>query len=189
MTRQMKLIIVVFAVFLGGCGKHYFDINNTNPNQVTNLPPMTLMAGVLNQTASIVTTDFPFLGCYQGYWTITQGFSDITDYANYNYSTNFGQNIWTDLYLNLGNIKYIETAASADSTLVLFGAMARMLEALQYQMLVDIYNDVPYKEASNPLILVSEIRFRAGYLYRHYTEDRHGYCDDQWGVLRHSCSA
>jgi hypothetical protein len=98
MTRQMKLIIVVFAVFLGGCGKHYFDINNTNPNQVTNLPPMTLMAGVLNQTASIVTTDFPFLGCYQGYWTITQGFSDITDYANYNYSTNFGQNIWTDLY-------------------------------------------------------------------------------------------
>jgi len=153
MTRQMKLIIVVFAVLLGGCGKHYFDINNTNPNQVTNLPPMTLMAGVLNQTASIITTDFPFLGCYQGYWTITQGFSDITDYANYNYSTNFGQNIWTDLYLNLGNIKYIETAANTDSTLVLFGAMARMLEALQYQMLVDIYNDVPYKEASNPLIL------------------------------------
>ncbi len=153
MTRQIKLMIVVLAVLLGACGKNYFSINNTNPNQVTNLPPMTLMAGVLNQTASIVTTDFPFLGCYQGYWTITQGFSDITDYANYNYSTNFGQNIWTDLYGNLGNITYIETAAATDSTLVLFGAMAKIMKALHYQMLVDVYNDVPYKQASNPLIL------------------------------------
>src|ERR1700722_15467686 len=153
MRRQIKSIIIVLAVLLGGCGKHYFDINNTNPNQVTNLPPMTLMAGVLNQTASIVTPDFPFLGCYQGYWTITQGFSDITDYANYNYSTNFGQNIWTDLYSNLGNIKNIETAANADSTLVLFGAIAKIMEAMHYQMLVDIYNNVPYRDASNPLIL------------------------------------
>jgi len=146
-------IPVLLGLLLGACSKNYFNINNTNPNQVTNLPPKTLMAGVLNQTASIVTTDFPFLGCYQGYWTITQGFSDITDYANYNYSTNFGQNIWTDLYGNLGNITYIETAASADSTLVLFGAMAKIMKALHYQMLVDVYNDIPYTQASNPLIL------------------------------------
>ena len=125
MRKKLLYLSVLCTVLFGACGKNYFNINNTNPNQVTNLPPKTLMAGVLNQAASIVTTDFPFLGCYQGYWTIAQGFSDITDYANYNYSTNFGQNIWTDLYSNLGNIKYIETAASTDSTLVLFGAMAK----------------------------------------------------------------
>jgi Starch-binding associating with outer membrane len=153
MRKKLLYLTVLFTVLFGACSKNYFNINNTNPNQVTNLPPKTLMAGVLNQTASIVTTDFPFLGCYQGYWTIAQGFNDITDYANYNYSTNFGQNIWTDIYGNLGNIKYIETAANADSTLVLFGAMAKILEALHYQLLVDIYNNVPYKDASNPLIL------------------------------------
>ena len=153
MRRTFNYIPVILALLLGSCGKKYFDINNNNPNQVTNLPPSTLMAGVLNQTAAIVTCDFPFLGCYQGYWTIAQGFSDITDYANYNYSTNFGQNIWTDLYGNLGNISYIETAATQDSTLVLFGAMAKIMKALHYQMLVDIYNDVPYTQASNALIL------------------------------------
>ena len=141
--------LIVFA----SCGKNYFNINNNNPNQVSNLPPKTLMAGILNSAASIVTTDYPFLGCYQGYWTIAQGFSDITDYANYNYSTNFGQGIWMDIYANLGNINYIEQAAASDSTLVLYGAMARIMKALHYQLLVDVYNNVPYKEASNALIL------------------------------------
>jgi hypothetical protein len=149
---SIGLLLAGFVGFVS-CGKNYFNINNNNPNNVTDLPPKTLMAGILNQAASIVTTDYPFLGCYQGYWTIAQGFSDITDYANYNYSTNFGQNIWTDLYGNLGNINYIEQAAVSDSTLVLFGAMARMMKALHYQLLVDVYNNVPYKQASNALIL------------------------------------
>jgi SusD/RagB-like outer membrane lipoprotein len=153
MRKTLLYLAVLCTVLIGACSKNYFNINNNNPNQVTNLPPKTLMAGVLNQAASIVTTDFPFLGCYQGYWTISQGFSDITDYANYNYSTNFGQNIWTDLYSNLGNIVYIETAAKTDSTLILFGAMSKIMEALHYQMLVDIYNNVPYTQASSPLIL------------------------------------
>src|SRR5580698_7465024 len=131
---RILTVFVLVAVF-ASCGKSYFNINSNNPNQVTNLPPKTLMAGILNSAASIVTTDYPFLGCYQGYWTIAQGFSDITDYANYNYSTNFGQGIWMDIYGNLGNIKYIETAANGDSTLVLFGAMAKIMEALHYQML------------------------------------------------------
>src|SRR5579863_5363592 len=120
--RKSIHCLIILSVSIGvGCGKSYFDVNNTNPNQVTDLPPKTLLAGTLNQAASIVTTDFPFLGCYQGYWTIAQGFSDITDYANYNYSTNFGQNIWQDIYGNLGNLRYIENAAVADSTLVYFG--------------------------------------------------------------------
>lgn len=152
-----KIIICLFIpaalLVLAGCGKSYFNINNNNPNQVTNLPPATLLAGTLNQAASIVTTDFPFLGCYQGYWTIAQGFSDITDYANYNYSTNFGQNIWTDLYGNLGNLVYIEKAAVTDSTLVYFGAMAKIIEALHYQLLVDVYNNVPYSQASDATLL------------------------------------
>ncbi|HEV2482147.1 MAG TPA: SusD/RagB family nutrient-binding outer membrane lipoprotein, partial [Puia sp.] len=148
-------LVTVFALVtvLASCGKNYFNINNNNPNQVTGLPPKTLMAGILNSAASIVTTDYPFLGCYQGYWTIAQGFSDITDYANYNYSTNFGQGIWMDIYANLGNINYIEQSAASDPTLVLYGAMARIMKALHYQLLVDIYNNVPYHQASNALIL------------------------------------
>jgi Starch-binding associating with outer membrane len=153
--KKTIYFIALAAVFTGfvSCGKNYFNVNNNNPNSVTDLPPKTLMAGILNQAASIVTTDYPFLGCYQGYWTISQGFSDITDYANYNYSTNFGQGIWQDIYANLGNINYIQQAAASDSTLVLFGAMARIMKALHYQMLVDVYNNVPYKQASNALIL------------------------------------
>lgn len=133
------------------CSKSYLNVNNSNPNQVTSISPNLLLAGTLNTTASIVTTDFPFLGCYQGYWTISQGFSDITDYANYNFSTNFGQNIWTDVYGNLGNIAQIEAAARADSSLVLYSAMAKMIKALNFQILVDVYNDIPYTDASSPL--------------------------------------
>ena len=147
-ATQACCLPALLLVLLTSCGKSYFDVNNNNPNQVTDLPPKTLMAGTLNQAASIVTTDFPFLGCYHGYWTISQGFSDITDYANYNYSTNFGQNIWTDLYGNLGNLSYIESAAATDPTLVYFGAMSKIIEALHFQMLVDVYNNVPYTQAS-----------------------------------------
>lgn len=151
--RINYLLLSVVLLAAAGCGKSYFNVNNNNPNQVTNLPAGTLLAGTLNQAASIVTTDFPFLGCYQGFWTISQGFNDITDYANYNYTTDFGQNIWTDLYGNLGNLVYIERAAQSDPTLANFGAIARIIQALHYQLLVDVYNDVPYKQASDQSIL------------------------------------
>ena len=153
MKKNSLYSVLAGLMLVSACGKSYFNVNNNNPNAVTNLPVKTLVAGTLNQAASIVTTDFPFLGCYQGYWTISQGFSDITDYANYNYSTNFGQNIWNDLYGNLGNISYIEAAGTTDSTLVYFAAMSKINEALHYQMLVDIYNNVPYTQASNKLNL------------------------------------
>ena len=133
------------------CSKNYLNVNTPNPNQVSSVAPQLLLAGTLNATASIVTTDFPFLGCYQGYWTIAQGFSDITDYANYNFSTQFGQDIWTDIYGNLGNLHQIEAAAATDSTLINFGAIARIIKAVNFQLLVDVYNDVPYTQASNPL--------------------------------------
>jgi hypothetical protein len=148
---NMNLKYLVLVLLLGtACSKNYLNVNNSNPNQVTSIQTQLLLAGTLNTTASVVTTDYPFLGCYQGYWTITQGFSDITDYANYNFSTQFGQNIWTDIYGNLGNLAQITAAASADSTLILYGAMARILKAVNFQMLVDVYNDVPYRQASIP---------------------------------------
>ncbi len=152
-TYIRKGWILALVALTCSCSKSWLNVNSPNPNQVTGLSPSLLMAGTLNTTASIVTTDFPFLGCYQGYWTITQGFSDITDYANYNYSTSFGQNIWTDIYGNLGNLHQIDLAAAQDSTLVLFAAMSKMLEAVNFQMLVDVYNNVPYFQASNPLII------------------------------------
>jgi len=145
--------ILTLAVLGGSCSKSYLNVNEPNPNQIASISPTLLLAGILNNTAAIVTTDFPFLGCYQGYWTISQGFSDITDYANYNLSTGFGQNIWTDIYGNLGNLNQLAAAARTDSTLVYFGAMARILKAVNFQMLVDVYNNVPYSEASNPLII------------------------------------
>ena len=58
--HQTLTIPVALLVLFTACGKSYFNVNNNNPNQVTDLPPMTLMAGTLNQAASIVTTDFPF---------------------------------------------------------------------------------------------------------------------------------
>lgn len=149
--HSIRIAAALFLVGLCACSKSYLNVNNDNPNQVTSIQPQLLLAGTLNTTASIVTTDFPFLGCYQGYWTIAQGFSDITDYANYNFSTQFGQNIWTDVYGNLGNLSQIVTAARADSSLVLYGAMARILEAVNFQILVDVYNDIPYFEASSAI--------------------------------------
>lgn len=144
---------MALLMLLAACNKSYFNVNDNNPNQITTLPAQGALAGILNQTASIVTCDFPFLACSHGYWTMAQGFSDIIDYANFNYSTNFGQDIWQDLYGNLGNITYIEKAGLKDSSLVYYVALAKIMEAQQYQMLVDVYNNVPYTQSSNVAIL------------------------------------
>jgi SusD/RagB-like outer membrane lipoprotein len=148
MRKKITYIPLALLILLAGCSKSYFSINDNNPNQITKLPAQGAMAGVLNQTAAIVTCDFPFLACSHGYWTVAQGFSDIIDFCNFNYSTNFGQSIWQDIYGNLGNISYIENSAQTDSSLVFFGAFAKILKAQQYQMLVDVYNNVPYTQAS-----------------------------------------
>ncbi len=138
-------LLVLLLTVVAGCSSDYLDINN-NPNQVTAATPELVLPAALSNTGSYVTTDFFFLNLWMGYWNWSGNYSINLSDKNYQFTQSFNNGIWTDAYTNLKNYNYIDNqAATLKQPLV--QAMGKVMKAFHFQILVDTYGDVPYKDA------------------------------------------
>lgn len=123
----------------------FVDINK-NPNQTTTSTPELVLSGALNATAGQLF--FNQMGAFwAGQWCPSGDVSGFIAEKTYDLNNNYGTGIWTGVYDNLIDYKYIidESKKSPGKTAV--GAIARIMTALLYQRLVDTYGNVPYKDA------------------------------------------
>jgi hypothetical protein len=121
------------------------DIND-NPNSATNSTPQLTMPVALENAGRFSQTNFPDFGMWMGYVAINGGFALGYQANSYDITTNFMDNVWNNVYLNIANFRYIEQKAE-EQNLPLYGAIARLFEAYDYSVLVDLYNNVPYSDA------------------------------------------
>ncbi|WP_240163513.1 SusD/RagB family nutrient-binding outer membrane lipoprotein [Spirosoma taeanense] len=127
------------------CKEDYLNINN-NPNQATSATPELVLPGALASSASYIQTRFPFLNLWMGYWNWSGNYSIGTSDKNYQFTNAFGAGIWDNGYLILKNYNYIDTQGAALNQPVV-QAMAKIMKAFHFQILVDTYGNVPYTEA------------------------------------------
>lgn len=148
MTTIKRLTVGVFALLLlmvAGCKKDYFDINN-NPNQVTAATPSLVLPDALANTGAYINTSFYFLNLWMGYWNWSGNYSINLSDKNYQFTNSFNNGIWTNAYLNLKNYNYIDQQGAALGQPNL-QAMGKIMKAFHFQILVDTYGNVPYKDA------------------------------------------
>jgi len=145
-----KTIILLFitTVFASGC-KKYLDVNN-NPNQPTVVTPNVVLSAGLTGSAVAVGIDFNAVNRYMGFWSRSGNY--VADAVNEQYQFN---NSMTDAdfaeeYTVLNRYHYIETAGTING-LPFYVGVAKTMEALHFSRLVDIYGNVPYSQAFNPV--------------------------------------
>ena len=148
------------AALLGtatGCEK-FLDINQ-NPNAFTpeSVTPDVVLAQALNTTAGLysggtvggATGSVQNYNTYSswaaGYWTKTNTINGFPEEQTYNYTTSFYANLFNNTYDNLNDYNIIQkNGATAYPN---HAAIARIMKAYDYLLLVDQYGDIPYSQA------------------------------------------
>jgi len=140
-----KLYIAAFLVLVGtGCKKDYLDVN-TNPNSLPTATPAYVLANALNVTAANMVTPNETGMVWSGHWTQSNGYIISTTLFSYAF-TNGDFNYWDNTYDNLYDYQYVIDNATKYSQEYLKGP-AKVMKALYYQKLVDLYGNIPFTEA------------------------------------------
>jgi hypothetical protein len=147
MKNISKILILFFSLgVLSSCEQ---DLNvNTDPTAPGSISPDLAIASAEASLIAINGGDFNNLGgFYAQYYTQAPSAGQYDGIDQYNLSTGFGNLSWNELYagcLNDLNFVITESKKQGNTGKVL---IAELLKAYTYQLLVDIYGDVPYTEA------------------------------------------
>ena len=151
MTRKnlnysLAVATLVMAA-IAGCKKEAFNINQ-NPNSPTDstVSYNVILPAAQNATGRFVARDWGFLQNWLGYWARSGTYAPNVAEETYDVTTSFNSNIWTDIYDNLYDYQVMQRAAQKANA-SFYDGIARIMKAHDYQMLVDIYNNVPYSQA------------------------------------------
>lgn len=144
--KMNKIYIAMFSVLVGitGCKKEFLDVN-TNPNALPTATPGFVLANALNVSAASLVGPNEVGSFWAGLWTQSNGYILSTTIFQYNF-TNNDFNYWDGTYDNLNDYQYIiDKAAEADQLFAV--GPAKIMQAFNYQKLVDLYGNIPYSEA------------------------------------------
>jgi hypothetical protein len=147
MKYSIKILLFFFAgsLLITACEKNFLDVNN-NPNEPSTGDINSVFSNALSTSVNIVNVDYGTLFFPMNYISFSNGFQVIYSISRNQYTSNDFTNVWTDCYQNTHDYNYVETNAVAKSQWFLVAA-AKTMMTLDFQMLVDSYNDVPYSQA------------------------------------------
>jgi hypothetical protein len=150
-----KLISILFVslLLLSSC-EEYLDINK-NPNDAVSSSIDLVLPSILTTSANRNSVDVNYdFTPWMGYWSHADGWSGWYDIKQYRL-TSANQTTWWNLYnTSLMDLQYMEQNATAPQD-AYYKAIAKIQKSMFYQILVDVYGDVPYTEASKGVLAPS----------------------------------
>jgi hypothetical protein len=144
--RKINAIIFIGLMVLGASCKKYFDVNK-NPNDATSATPELILPQAIVATAGNLNAFNTYGAQLGGYMANAGGYGGFGVSFTYNFTSSNWTNLWSGLYDNLEDYQAILNQTSDAPTYSYFNAAARIMKVLDFQLLVDAYNDVPYEEA------------------------------------------
>ena len=145
MKRTLAYLFMGVMVFGTSC-KKYLDINN-NPNQATSATPQLILPQALTATAANLNGFNSYGAQVAGFMANAGGYGGFGSRVTYSYSANDYSGNWSNTYDNLEDYQAILDQTKGKPELSYFDAVARIMKAHSFQLLVDTYNDVPYTDA------------------------------------------
>lgn len=146
MKNIFKTVILISLGFFISC-EDDLDIN-TNPNSP---PQINTGLALASAEASLMTVMGGELTNYGGffaqYHTQGPGASQYENIDQYNLTTAYANRLWTEIYAGcLTDLKYVEEESIANDDRAT-ALIATVLKSYTFQVLVDLFGDVPYTEA------------------------------------------
>ncbi|PWS27973.1 hypothetical protein DHW03_10445 [Pedobacter yonginense] len=141
------IALVSLTIAATGCEKNFLDINQ-NPNTPTTTTPELVLPAALANTGSNVNNSLNVLGnLLTGNWGQSPDFLFYQPQETYQLTPNTYDAVWTSLYAGgLNDYKYVEQQATASGKKNAL-AIAKIMQAYNFQLLVDTWGDVPFTDA------------------------------------------
>ena len=146
--KKLALVSTSLLVLATGC-KTDFDINASEENLTAgSLNYRDVMPSAIASTAKIVAADWKFLQNWMGYWARSGNYQNDNEEETYTFTNSFPgtNNPWNDLYYNASSYNYVQQRAQASGD-GFYEAIARVMKAHNFQILTDVYGNIPYKQA------------------------------------------
>ena len=142
-----KLIMSFTVLILAACGDDILDINTSPNNPPTSTSQFTLPAGQV-AIASRLGFDYNLLGSMLAqHWTQGPTASQYSGIDSYNITTNNFGGAWQTMYATaLKDLDFVRTVSLEDED-TNTAAVAQLMMSYSYQILVDLYDRIPYTEA------------------------------------------
>lgn len=148
----MKKLLIIFAgagLMFSSCKKSFLDVNN-NPNTATFSRADYQMNGALATSVNNGVWNNPnnaLGGGWAGFWGFSTSFTGGGQQKTYIFS-NTDFNYWDATYDNIFDYQYVIKNGAGQGYGYLVGP-AMVMQAMLFQRLVDMYNDIPYSQALN----------------------------------------
>jgi hypothetical protein len=148
MKNILKYITVLTAALLLTSCEEYLDVN-TDPNNPTSVTPDLVLPVAQKYTGDLIQQDrrISHLGGMMMYnWSQSDGFSWYTDEFKYNVTSSFYRNIFRLSFSNALK-QYQVLATLTDESMDYYKAIGMIMKVYHFQILADMYGDIPYFEA------------------------------------------
>lgn len=139
------IIAGVLIITVSSC-EDFLDIND-NPNTPTAATANIVLPNALTSTGATLASFSHNAGWLTGYLVNAGGYGGWGDVVYYNYSISSHTGPWTLAYDDLVNYQYIIDKTSDVPADVNYTAVAMIMKAFDFHMLVDVYGDIPYTQA------------------------------------------
>jgi hypothetical protein len=147
MKNILKYAFLLLATVLMASCEDFLDVNDDPNNPVTVSPDLVLPTAQV-YTANVLHQNryFNNLGNMMMYnWSQSDGFAWYPDEFKYNVTSSFYQQLFNYSYSN--TLKMYQILDQLESPYDNYKAIAKVMKAYHYQLLVDSYGDIPYSEA------------------------------------------
>lgn len=140
-------LTAVMMAAVTSCSKKKLDIN-ANPDDVTDVSvtPSVLLPGALQATSTNIASEYWFLEWWMGHGARSGSYQSFTEEETYKFTNDFHSGIWTGLYSNANNYQIMINKAEALGQGT-YEAIGRIMKSHNFQILTDIYGNIPYSEA------------------------------------------
>lgn len=147
MKNIFKYVMVLTAALLLSSCEGYLDVN-TDPNNPTSVPPELVLPVAQKYSAEYIQRDrgISHLGNMMMYnWSQSDGFSWYTDEFKYNVTSSFYRRMFYDAYSS--SLKQYQVLTWIEVDGEYYKAIAEIMKSYHFQILVDLYGDIPYSQA------------------------------------------
>lgn len=149
---KIHLFSLVAALGLSSCDD-YLDVNDSpnNPTYETVTPNLALSGAITQPYRTFSTLPNELGNLFMNSWGgNVNAFTGIfTVQFDLNIDNSFYSRIWDNMFLTTLGLTNIQNYPSGDYTN--HKAIAKIVKSFYFQYLVDLYGDIPYSQAHNPL--------------------------------------
>ena len=145
---KLAFVCLAFSLVLVSCKKD-FNINSSEEDiTLASLDYKDVLPAAISNTAKIVAADWKFLQNWMGYWARSGSYQNIQDEESYHFTNTFptSNNPWSDLYYNASSYNFVKQYAQKNGA-GFYEAISRIMIAHDFQILVDVYGNIPYTES------------------------------------------